>query len=69
MALDEKGNAVPIKAHTPIGRVQIEGFTLEQLCRALAVHAMLITGKQGVDTAEANAQAILAFALSGEEKP
>jgi len=61
MALDAKGQAIPIEADTPIGTVKVEGVpTLEQLCRALAAHAALIAGKDGPD--EAAAALILSFA-------
>ena len=45
MALDDKGMAVPVTERTPIGMVRIEGLALDVLCRALAAHAALITGK------------------------
>jgi hypothetical protein len=65
MALDDKGNAVPIEADTPIGTVKIEGlsFTLEQFCRALGAHASIVAKTD----AEAAAKTILAFAR--KDKP
>lgn len=60
MAIDAKGNAVPVDAR-PV--------TLDQFCRALAIHAMIVKGEQGVDKAEERAHAILAFALAGKDAP
>lgn len=59
MGIDAKGTAVPVSA--PI--------TLEQFCRALAVHSMIVAGEQGGDKAEERAYAILAFARAGKDAP
>lgn len=63
MALDERGNAVPIEADTEIGTVRIKDlpFSFEQFCRALAAHASIVS-KSDPDEALAK---ILAFAGKG----
>lgn len=62
MALDEKGLAFPVGEDTPIGAVKVIGlpFTFEQLCRALAAHAMLV--HEGAQDMEAAARQIIEFA-------
>jgi hypothetical protein len=66
MALNDKGEAVPVGADTPIGAVEWSEATLEKFCRALAAHVVLMAGgkdaEKNKDAMEKTATAIMAFA-------
>jgi hypothetical protein len=62
MAIDQTGLAVPIESGTPIGAVGLTDEALEKFCRALAAHAVMVSGDKSKDAMEKAAQAIMNFA-------